>query len=97
MDPKQNNRKAMRINVSECTYIRALQLSLVGLATSAVTTLSMSYLFKEWLLYAIFISGLYFMGSFRFFPWKNPFSKAFSIGVFIGTLVSAVVFIRRIY
>jgi hypothetical protein len=87
----------MIINVSEGTYIRTLQLSFVGLVTSAVTTLSMSYLFKEWLLYAIFISGLYFMGSFRFFPWKNQFSKAFSIGVFIGTLVPVVVFIGRIY
>ena len=87
----------MRMNVSKGTYLRAVQLSLVGLATSTVTTLAMSYLFKEWLLYAIFIAGLYFMGSFRFFPWKNPFSKAFSIGVFIGMLVPVVVFIRRLY
>lgn len=86
--------KETKMNANKAKYVRLLSLAFVSLITCVATALGANFLWREWLLFAIALSGLYFFGTFRFFPWKTDFSKAFSIGVFVGMLIPVVVFIR---
>lgn len=75
---------------------KPLLLGLVGIAAFVVTLIAANYIWKEWLLLAVAVSGLYFSGVFRFFPWRTQYAKAFSIGVFVGMLIPVIGFIRSL-
>ena len=51
------------------------------------------HLWKEWTLYALVLSMLYFLGAFRFMPWHKPLSKSISIGLFSGLALALLEFL----
>jgi hypothetical protein len=44
---------------------------------------------QDWPLFAAVWAALYVMGGMRWFPWGTPVRKAFSSGVFVGTVLPA--------
>lgn len=86
----------MKAVAEEMRYGKHFLLGLVGIAAFGGTWFAANYMWKEWLLLAVAVSGLYFSGVFRFFPWKTAYAKAFSIGVFLGMLIPVVGFIRSL-
>lgn len=86
----------MKVAMGEMRYTKPLLLGLVGVATLGVIWVVANYIWKEWLLLAVVVSGLYFSGGFRFFPWKTAYAKAFSIGVFLGMLMPVIEFVRSL-
>jgi hypothetical protein len=86
----------MKAVTGEMRYAKPLLLGLVGVVTFGATWVAADYLWKEWLLLAVAVSGLYFSGVFRFFPWKTAYAKAFSTGVFVGMLIPVIGFIRSL-
>jgi hypothetical protein len=57
----------------------------VFLVSAAVLAVIMEIAWRDWTLFALVWTALYFMGVVSWFPWGTPIRKAFSIGVFAGT------------
>jgi hypothetical protein len=67
--------------------------SIVFIASAAIVTAVMQIAWRDWTVFAFGWVALYFMGGVRGFPWKTPLRKAFSIGVFVGTVLPTIVWI----
>lgn len=58
------------------------------LAFSTLISLVLAYwLWHQWMLFAIFVFGIYFIGGFRFLPLNTNSQKAFSVGIFLGSSI----------
>jgi hypothetical protein len=66
---------------------------IVFIASAAIVTAVMQIAWRDWTVFAFGWAALYFMGGVRGFPWKTPLRKAFSIGVFVGTVLPTIVWI----
>lgn len=58
------------------------------IAASVTTVLLFYYLWNQLTIIAMALTGLYFFGSFMYLPWRTPLRKAFSVGIFIGIVLS---------
>jgi hypothetical protein len=66
---------------------------IVFIASAAIVTAVMQIAWRDWTVFAFGWAALYFMGGVRGFPWRTPLRKAFSIGVFVGTVLPTIVWI----
>ncbi|MDN4985032.1 hypothetical protein QY049_17640 [Bradyrhizobium sp. WYCCWR 13022] len=62
---------------------------LVFVCTAISVGLLLRVGWRDWTLFAGLWAAMYFMGGMRWFPWGTPFRKAFSAGVFVGTVLPA--------
>ncbi len=67
-----------------------------GLVIAVVFWFIAQYLWKRWTLYALVIYAPYLMGGFRFMPWERAWAKVFSVGVFIGSLLAAIIWLYTV-
>ena len=66
---------------------------IVFIASGAIVTAVMQIAWRDWTVFAGGWAALYFMGGVRGFPWRTPLRKAFSIGVFVGTVLPTILWI----
>jgi hypothetical protein len=64
----------------------------IAIASALISAIAMSVLWKQFAFFAFVGVAFYFMGAVRGFPWRSPVRKAFSIGVFIGIVLSTALF-----
>ena len=72
-----------------------LRIALIAVASWAVSTAIMIYLWEEWPIFAFLFSAIYFMGVVSYFPWKTMNRKAISIGIFFGILIPGLYYLFK--
>ncbi|MBR0972749.1 MULTISPECIES: hypothetical protein [Bradyrhizobium] len=63
--------------------------AIVFLCTAIPIGLLLRVGWRDWTLLVGAWAAVYFMGGVRWFPWGTPVRKAFSTGVFVGTVLPA--------
>ena len=62
---------------------------LVFLASAIPTGLLLRIGWRDWTLFAVIWTAMYFMGAIGWLPWGTPVRKAFSYGILVGTALPA--------
>jgi hypothetical protein len=68
----------------------------VFFVTAAAVTSILMIAWRDWTVLAGVWVAMYFMGGVRWFPWGTPIRKAFSIGIFFGTLLPTLAWIYKL-
>jgi hypothetical protein len=79
-------------NIDESTQSTPVLL-LIALSAGLISGAMAWLAWRDWTIFAIFFSGLYFFGGFRFMPWKTYAMKATSTGIFIGFTCSLIAYL----
>jgi hypothetical protein len=66
------------------------------LVSAALLAMAMGIAWRDWTVFALVWTGLYFMGGVRWFPWGTPIRKAVSIGVFAGTSLPTIEWLYKL-
>jgi hypothetical protein len=65
----------------------------LGALVALLLTLLLNYFWVNWTFAAFAVSAFYFSGVFSLTPWKKPWHKALSGGIFLGQTIALVFWI----
>ena len=90
MNKREQQTMMPNLSSSYLTTTQFVYCALIFSLSAMLSGLTLRYAWqRHWMLFAFFWTVMYFIGGVRFMPWRTPFRKAFSIGIFVGTAIPA--------
>jgi hypothetical protein len=94
--PVWDDKSMMPGPLSHLTVMESVYCALIFISCAILSEIILRFCWKNWTLFAFIWTAFYFLGGLRFMPWKTPFQKALSSGIFVGTTIAMVEWFLRL-
>jgi hypothetical protein len=68
----------------------------LGIAITLIAGSVFHFLWSSWTFVALAVSALYFFGLFSLTPWRKPWQKAISVGLFLGQAIALIIWLTHL-